>query len=68
MIDKIIIKNFKSFENFELSFGKNINTIVGNNESGKSIILEAINLVLTKTINGRYLDNELSISFLEKRK
>jgi len=61
MIEKIIIQNFKGFENFDLSFGKNINTIVGNNESGKSTILEAINLALTKTLNGHYLENELSV-------
>jgi len=37
-----------------------INILVGNNEAGKTTILEAINLGLSGLINGRYLKNELS--------
>ncbi|HEY9269229.1 MAG TPA: AAA family ATPase [Methylotenera sp.] len=37
-----------------------VNIIVGDNEAGKSTILEAINLALTGVLNGRYLKNELS--------
>ena len=46
-IDKIKIVNFKSFEGeFELKLNRDLNIIVGDNEAGKSTILEAINLVL----------------------
>ncbi len=60
MIKSILIHNFKLFDDFELEFNNALNIIVGNNETGKSTVLEAINLVLTKRINGRLLDYELS--------
>ena len=60
-ISKIIIRNFKCFKSdFVLEFNKGLNVIVGDNESGKSTILEAINLALSGMFHGRYLRNELS--------
>lgn len=59
-IKKIRIENFKCFDKFELPLNKGINIIVGNNEAGKSTILEAIHLCLTGILNGKYLKNELS--------
>jgi putative ATP-dependent endonuclease of OLD family len=60
-ISKVIIKNFKSFrEPFYLNLDKGLNILVGNNEAGKSTILEAIHLALSGLSNGRYLKNELS--------
>jgi len=60
VIERIIIKNYKSFKDFDLSFTNNCNVIVGNNEAGKSTLLEAINLVLTGQLNGRSISYELS--------
>jgi predicted ATP-dependent endonuclease of OLD family len=60
MITKIVIHNYKLFEDFALDFSDDCNIIVGDNEAGKSTILEAINLALTKKLNGRFLENELS--------
>ena len=61
MIKKIKISNFKSFYGlFELELNQGINILVGNNESGKSTILEAIHLALTGMYNGRGIRNELS--------
>ena len=60
-ITEINIVNFKSFgERFNLKFNKDLNILVGDNEAGKSTILEAINLVLTGTIGGKFIKNELS--------
>lgn len=60
-IQKIKIKNFKCFEDwFEVDFSQGVNIIVGNNEAGKSTLLEAIHLCLTGMLNGKYLRNELS--------
>lgn len=59
-IRKVNIKNYKIFNSFSISFNNGINILVGDNESGKSTILEAINLALTGLLNGRYLRNELS--------
>lgn len=47
-IKEIIIKNFKCFQGeFKLSLNKDMNILVGDNESGKSTILQAIHLALT---------------------
>ncbi len=60
-ITKIHIENFKTFKgSFKLTLSKGINILVGNNEAGKSTIIEAIHLALTGLHNGKYLKNELS--------
>jgi len=60
-IEKIKIINFKCFKGeFVLNLNEKINIIVGNNESGKSTILEAIHLVLSGLFNGKYIKNELT--------
>lgn len=60
-IEKVKIKNFKCFEGcFEVDFNAGVNIIVGNNEAGKSTLLEAVHLCLTGILNGKYLRNELS--------
>jgi len=61
LIKKIKIENFKGFEGiFELDLKDGLNILVGNNEAGKSTILEAIHLALTGLINGKYLNTELT--------
>jgi len=47
IITKLKLKNFKRFNSFAVDFNNNINILVGDNESGKSSIIEAINLVLS---------------------
>ena len=59
-ITKLVIKNFKQFEDFEIKFNKDLNIIVGNNDAGKTTIIEAINLAITGVLNGRYVKNEIS--------
>ncbi|HEX8014877.1 MAG TPA: AAA family ATPase, partial [Flavobacterium sp.] len=60
-IEKINITNYKCFKNnFELKLSNGINIIVGDNEAGKSTILEAVHLALSGLLNGRYLKYELS--------
>ena len=59
-IERMKIHNFKGFRDFEMDLNTGVNIIVGNNEAGKSTIIEAIHLALTGILNGRYLKNELS--------
>ncbi|AQX00108.1 ATP-dependent nuclease [Elizabethkingia anophelis] len=60
-ITKINIENFKTFKGtFKFDLNKGVNIIVGDNEAGKSTIIEAIHLTLTGMLNGKYLKNELS--------
>ena len=59
-IQRINILHYKCFKKFSLDLKNGVNIIVGNNESGKSTILEALHLALSGLLNGRYLKNELS--------
>lgn len=60
-IKKVLIENYKCFEGrFELPLTKDVNIIVGNNEAGKSTIIEAIHICLTGLLHGRHLRNHLS--------
>ena len=66
-IKKIIIKNFKCFKDIEIYFNKGLNVLVGNNDSGKSTILEAINLALTGYYGGKNIKSELSQYLFNKQ-
>jgi len=60
-IKEVNIENFKCFKGkFNLKLNKGLNILVGDNEAGKSTILEAIHLALSGLFNGRYLKNELT--------
>ena len=50
-IEKIKLINFKRFTSFEVNFDSQINILVGDNESGKSSILQAIDIVLSGNRN-----------------
>ncbi|MEC2152280.1 AAA family ATPase [Bacillus velezensis] len=61
MIKTLVIQNFKCFkEKFVLDLKEGINILVGNNEAGKSTILEAIHLVLTGVFRGKSIKNNLT--------
>jgi len=47
IIKKIKLLNFKRFQDLTLTFNEDSNTIIGDNESGKSTILLALDLVLS---------------------
>jgi putative ATP-dependent endonuclease of OLD family len=60
MLTKIVIQNFRTFRNFSLEFGAGMNILVGNNDVGKSTLLQAVHLALTSRINGKAFMQELS--------
>ena len=47
-IKNIHIEGFKKFENLNIEFNEHVNILVGENEAGKSTILEAIRIVLNQ--------------------
>ena len=53
MIKNIKINNYKCFKNFEIKAFKRINILVGNNNSGKTSLLEALALLDPKTFKQR---------------
>ena len=61
MIKRVVIENFKCISGrFELDFNEGINILVGNNEAGKSTILEAIHLALSGIFRGKLIKGNLS--------
>lgn len=60
MITRIHIQNYRTFKNLNLEPQDGLNIIVGNNEAGKSTLLEAITLVLNGRLNGRWIGEELN--------
>ncbi|GFN30446.1 ATP-dependent nuclease [Paenibacillus xylaniclasticus] len=60
-IKKLKIENFKCYKGeFVLELSNGLNILVGNNEAGKTTILEAIHLALTGLFNGKSIKNELT--------
>ncbi len=58
-IEKLVLENYKSFKNrTEIKFNEGLNILVGDNEAGKSTILEAIHLCLSGILEGRYLKHD----------
>ncbi|ABL79346.1 MULTISPECIES: AAA family ATPase [unclassified Nocardioides] len=60
MLKKIAIRNYRTFKSFELEFAPDLNIVVGDNDAGKSTLLEAIGIALTLRLGGRSLQSELS--------
>lgn len=46
-IKKLVLQNFKKFKSLELNFNQGINILVGDNETGKSSVLLALDLILS---------------------
>ena len=58
-IEKLVLQNYKSFKDrTTIQFNEGLNMLVGNNEAGKSTILEAIHLCLSGILDGRYLKHD----------
>ncbi len=55
-ITKIHVEGFKRLVKLDLKLNDKVNVIVGDNETGKSSILEAITLVLSRQYDGRNID------------
>lgn len=61
IITKLIIQGLKGFKDrFCIDFNDSVNIIVGDNEAGKSSILEAINMGLTGLYAGKPVKNNIT--------
>jgi hypothetical protein len=66
MLAKIHIENFRRLREFDLDFREGLNIFVGNNDAGKTTLLEAIHLALSLRLRGRPLAYELSPHLINK--
>ncbi|MGV1894791.1 AAA family ATPase [Agrobacterium vitis] len=58
-ISRVLITNYRCLKTADVTLNPDLNIIVGDNESGKSTLLEAIHLALTGQLNGRPIQTEL---------
>lgn len=58
-ITRVHIEGFKRFAKFDLELNPTFNVIVGDNETGKSSVLEAIGLVLSGLYGGRLIQHAI---------
>lgn len=60
-IKTILIENFKGFKGrFTLELNEGLNILVGDNEAGKSTILEAIHLALSGLYHGKFFKTDFN--------
>jgi putative ATP-dependent endonuclease of the OLD family len=60
MITRLVIRGYRIFKEFELQPNAEMNILVGDNEAGKSTLLEALSLALTCRLSGRWAQDELN--------
>jgi putative ATP-dependent endonuclease of OLD family len=58
-ITRVFIRNYRCLRFADVELNPDLNVIVGDNESGKSTLLEAIHLALCGQLNGRPIQTEL---------
>lgn len=66
-ITKVVIRNFRCLRNCTTTLNDKLNIIVGDNECGKSTLLEAIHVTLSGQLNGRPLVTELHPQLFNQR-
>lgn len=67
MIKKLLIKNYKSIEQEVIEMQSDVNIFVGENDSGKSTILEAISIVSTGNLNGRSFEKQIKTNLFNQK-
>lgn len=60
MIQKLALRNYRRFREFDLEFESGLNVLVGRNDSGKSTVIEALSVALTGRIHGRAISHGIS--------
>jgi predicted ATP-dependent endonuclease of OLD family len=68
-ISKLSIRNYRNFRNITLPFNKGVNTIIGENGSGKTNILQAMRLLLDESLprNIRFYESDFNRTLDEWR-
>lgn len=66
-INRLKIMNYKLFRNITIEMNDSMNIFVGENDSGKTTILEALAMVLTGRINGSSIANRVNLDWFNAR-
>ncbi len=65
MLSGLRIQNFALVDRLELAFGKGLNVLTGETGAGKSIVLDAIDIVLGGKVNSRFIRQGAQHAILE---
>lgn len=65
MLSLLQIKNFALIDNLTVTFGSGLNVLTGETGAGKSIVLDAIDIVLGGRINQRLIRNKTQNVFIK---
>ncbi len=65
-IKKLLIKNYKSIDYTVIKLNDDVNIFVGENDSGKSTILEAVSIVTTSKLNGIPFDKQVKANMFNQ--
>ncbi len=63
---RVTVSNYRCLKSADVLLNEGTNVIVGNNECGKSTLLEAVHLALSGQLNGRPVQSEMSFPHLFK--
>lgn len=66
-INKLKIINYKLYQNVTISMNNGVNIFVGENDSGKTTILEALTMALTGKINSGKVDSRLNLDWFNDK-
>lgn len=66
-INKIRIQNYKLFRDETIHVNQGYNIFVGNNDSGKSTLLELLQIVLSGKLNNYSFDRQLKVSCFNQK-
>lgn len=65
-IKKLIIKNYKIFKELTIEMNNEMNIFIGENNTGKTTLLDAIQLVMTQKLNGVPIMQQLTCDWFNK--
>lgn len=65
-VKSIKLTNFKKFKDEHFEFNDDVNIFVGDNNAGKSTILEALEIVLNYSYRGRPFNSEFTPDIFNK--
>ncbi len=65
-IQKIVVKNYKLLKDIVIPLNPVINIFVGDNDAGKSTILEALSILTTGKLNGFAFERQLRANLFNK--
>ena len=65
-IQKILVKNYKLLKDITISLNPDINIFVGDNDAGKSTILEALSILTTGKLNGVAFERQIKANLFNK--